>query len=188
VPDDIPAAAVGSGRVGYAQRVPPAAASRTDRFLRIYLDDQLAAGVLWREVARRAQRANEGTELGTALTHVATAISEDVALFERIMRGLGMRPSRVKTRLAVAAERLGRTKLNGRLLGYSPLSRFAELDLLAMGIEGKQILWANLRDLTDVGARVPGLDFDQLIERAAWQRAELEPFRQRAGREALAPS
>jgi hypothetical protein len=151
------------------------------------LDDQLAAGVLWREVARRAQGENEGTELGEALAGVAAAISEDVLLFERMMKGLGMRPSRVKPRLAVAAERIGRMKLNGRLRGYSPLSRFAELDFLAMGIEGKKILWANLRDLTDVGARVPGLDFDQLIERAAWQRAELEPFRERAGREAFAP-
>jgi hypothetical protein len=141
--------------------------------LRIYLDDQLAAGVLWREVARRAQRTNEGTELGEAVGRVAGAISEDVALFEPIMDALGMRPSRVKSRLAVAAERLGRIKPNGRLLGYSPLSRFAELDFLAMGIEGKD---------------VPGLDFDQLIERAAWQRAELEPFRQLAGREALAPA
>jgi hypothetical protein len=151
------------------------------------LDDQLAAGVLWREVARRAQGENEGTELGEALAGVAAAISEDVLLFERMMKGLGMRPSRVKPRLAVAAERIGRMKLNGRLRGYSPLSRFAELDFLAMGIEGKKILWANLRDLTDVGARVPGLDFDQLIERAAWQSAELEPFRERAGREAFAP-
>lgn len=151
------------------------------------MDDQLAAGVLWREVARRAERENEGTELGEVLARVAAAISEDVALFQRIMDDLGMRSSRVKPRLAIAAERLGRMKLNGRLLGYSPLSRFAELDFLAMGIEGKEILWANLRDLTDVGARVPDVDFDQLIERAAWQRAQLEPFRKRAGRLALAP-
>jgi hypothetical protein len=167
--------------------VPTAVASRADRFLRIYLDDQLAAGVLWREVAQRAQRENEGTELGEALARVAAAISEDVALFERVMQGLGMRPSRTKPRLAIAAERVGRLKLNGQVRGYSPLSRFAELDFLAMGIEGKKILWANLRDLTDLSTRVPGLDFDQLIERAAWQRAQLEPFRQASGREAFTP-
>jgi hypothetical protein len=33
-------------------------------FLRIYMNDQLAAGMLWREVARRAQHNNAGTEGG----------------------------------------------------------------------------------------------------------------------------
>ncbi len=32
------------------------------RFLRIYMNDQLAAGVAWREVARRARNNNEGFE------------------------------------------------------------------------------------------------------------------------------
>jgi hypothetical protein len=157
-----------------------------DRFLRIYMNDQLALGVAWREVARRAQRSNDGTELGDALARVATAIAEDVETFEAIMRRLGMRPSRVKTALAIGAERIGRAKLNGRLREYSPLSRFAELDFLAMGIDGKRLLWSNLRDLAGLGARLPDVDFDRLIERAEWQRAELEPFRTRAGTDALA--
>src|SRR3954471_22662365 len=97
-----------------------------DRFLRIYLNDQLAAGVLWRELARRAQRNNEGSDLGDALQRVATAITQDVATFEQIMQRLGVRKNPVKTTMAVAAERGGRLKLNGRLTSYSPLSRFTE--------------------------------------------------------------
>jgi hypothetical protein len=153
--------------------------------LAVYLNDQLAAGVLWRELARRAQGENEGTELGQALGRVATAIAEDVDTFEDLMRRLGIRRSRIKPALAVAAERGGRLKPNGRLRSYSPLSRFAELDFLAMGIEGKKILWANLRDYADLRSRLPDVDFDALIERAARQRAELEPFRAQSGREAL---
>jgi hypothetical protein len=156
-----------------------------DRFLRIYMNDQLALGVAWREVARRAQRSNEGTELGDALARVSEAIAEDVETFEAIMRRLGMRPNRVKTGLAIGAERIGRLKLNGRLREYSPLSRFVELDFLAMGIDGKRLLWSNLRDLAGLAARLPDIDFDGLIERAEWQRAELEPFRSRAGADAL---
>ena len=33
-----------------------------DRFLRIYLRDQLAMGIGWRELARRAARNNNGTD------------------------------------------------------------------------------------------------------------------------------
>jgi hypothetical protein len=156
-----------------------------DRLLRIYMNDQLALGVVWREVARRAERNNRETELGEVLARVADAIGEDVKTFERIMERLGIPKSRVKPALAVVAERVGRLKLNGRLVQYSPLSRFAELDFLAIGIDGKKLLWANLRDLAGLGTRLPDVDFDHLIERAARQRADLEPFRSRSGREAL---
>ena len=156
-----------------------------DEFLRIYMNDQLALGVLWREVARRSARKNRGTELGEALRRVSTGIAEDVSTFEQLMERLGVPRSSVKPAVATAAERVGRLKPNGRVRDYSPLSRFAELDFLAMGIDGKKLLWANLRDLAGLGARLPDVDFERLIERAERQRAELEPFRARAGREAL---
>ena len=155
------------------------------RLLAIYLNDQLALGVGWRELARRSQRANAGTPLGDALERVATGIAEDVATFEAIMRRLGVGVSPVKPRLAVVAERVGRLKPNGRVRSYSPLSRFSELDVLADGIEGKKVLWANLRDLAGLAERLPDVDFDALIERAQRQRDELEPFRLEAGRDAL---
>jgi hypothetical protein len=157
----------------------------SDRFLRIYMNDQLAAGVLWREVARRARRNNEGTGLGETLARVAEAIAEDVVTFEQIMDRLGVRRSPVKPRLAMVAERLGRLKLNGRLTSYSPLSRFVELDFLAMGIEGKKVLWGNLADLAGLRARVPDVDFDHLIARAGEQRAAIDPFRAEAARDAF---
>jgi hypothetical protein len=65
---------------------------------------------------------------GRALAHVAAEIAEDIDTFERLMERLGLKRSRVKPRLAIATERLTRLKLNGRLLAYSPLSRFVELD------------------------------------------------------------
>jgi hypothetical protein len=157
-----------------------------DRFLGIYMNDQLAAGVVWREVARRSQRSNEGTALGDALARVSGAIAEDVATFEQIMERLGIPRNPVKARLAVVAERVGRLKLNGSLRSYSRLSRFVELDFLAMGIDGKKLLWANLRDLAGLSSRLPDVDFDRLVERAQWQRDEIEPFRAEAGRDALA--
>ena len=160
-------------------------AASDDRLLGIYLNDQLAAGVVWREVARRSQRSNDSTELGETLARVAGAIAEDVATFEQIMERLGIPRSPVKPRLALAAERLGRLKLNGSISSYSPLSRFVELDFLAMGIEGKKLLWTTLRDLAGLSSRLPDVDFDALVERAQWQRDAIEPFRAAAGREAL---
>ncbi|MEY2442760.1 MAG: hypothetical protein QOJ46_2186 [bacterium] len=161
------------------------AATADEPYLAIYMNDQLALGVLWREIARRSARANHGSETGDALGRVANAIAEDVATFEQIMQGLGIPKTPAKPVLAMAGERIGRLKLNGRLRGYSPLSRFEELDFLVMGIDGKVVLWRNLRDHAGLGARLPEIDFDELIERARRQRAELEPFHAQAGREAL---
>ena len=158
---------------------------RASRWLAIYMNDQLAAGVLWREMARRAAKENVGSALGDALSAVADAIAQDVETFQGIMTRLDVPPSRIKPALATLAERGGRLKLNGRPLGYSPLSRFVELDFLAMGIEGKKILWTNLRDLAQLGDRLADIDFDALVARAHEQREQLEPFRAEAGRASL---
>jgi hypothetical protein len=157
-----------------------------ENFLDIYLNDQLAMGVAWRELARRSARNNRGGELGVALDHVATGIAEDVDTFREIMRLLRVRINPVKSAFAWGAERLARLKLNGRLRTYSPLSRFEELEFLAMGIDGKKQLWTTLRDFAGLAARLPDTDFEELIRRAADQRAALEPFRIKAGTEAFA--
>ena len=160
-------------------------ASDGDRLLRIYMTDQLALGVLWREIARRARDSSNGTAEGAALERVAAGISEDVELFEQMMRRLGFSTRTPKALLAVVAERIGRLKLNGRIVSRSPLSRFEELDFLVMGIDGKVVLWQNLRDGAGLAARLPDINFDRLIERARSQRAALEPFHAQAAREAL---
>ena len=157
-----------------------------DRLLGIYMTDHLALGVFARELARRAQRASEEPALRAALARVAEdGIGQDISLYRQMMRRLGHSPRSPKIALAVAAERLGRAKLNGRLRRRSPLSSFEELDFLVMAIENKIVLWENLRDLAGLRERLPDIDFDRLIERARTQRAELEPFRTEAGRLAL---
>jgi hypothetical protein len=157
-----------------------------ENFLDIYLNDQLAMGIAWRELARRSARNNRGGEIGVALDRVATGIAEDVDTFREIMRKLRIRTNPVKPAFAWGAERLARLKLNGRLRAYSPLSRFEELEFLAMGIDGKIQLWTTLRDLAGLAARLPDTDFDALIRRAADQRATMEPFRIQAGTAAFA--
>ena len=159
-----------------------------DHFLGIYLNDQLAMGIVWRELARRAAHNNRDRPEGATLRGVAAAIAEDVTTFRDIMRRLGVRTNPVKTGLAVVAERAGRAKLNGRLRTYSPLSRFEEVEILAMGIDGKKQLWTTLRDLAGLAEKLPDIDFDALIDRAGGQRAELEPLRVTAGIEAFQPT
>ena len=155
------------------------------RLLRIYLNDELFLGIAGRELARRSQRANAETELGDHLERLAGEIADDVTTLEHVMQRLGVPRSQLKRTLGIVGERVGRVKLNGRLRSYSPLSRLWELEALALGLDGKRLLWSNLRDGTDAPARAPEIDLGALIERAERQRADLEPFRADAARTAF---
>jgi hypothetical protein len=104
-------------------------------YLTVYLRNQLAHSVTWRALARRARDNNKGTALGEALAEVADGIAEAVRTFETIMRALGVRPNPAKLVLAAAGERFGRLKRNGWWVSYSPLSRFVQLEGIAMGME-----------------------------------------------------
>lgn len=153
-----------------------------DRLLEIYMNDELAQGVAWRELARRSQKKNQGSDLGEALRVVAEAIAEDVETFEKMMQSLGLKRSRIKIGVALVAERAGRLKLNGRLFSYSPLSRFLELEILVMGIDRKKQMWETLADLARLRDRLPDTNFDELIRRAEEQKGRLQPFRETAGK------
>lgn len=53
------------------------------------------------------------------------------------------------------------------------------------GLPGMSQLWTTLRDPAGLTSRLPGVDFDHLIDRAEWQHAELEAFRVRTGTDAF---
>jgi hypothetical protein len=156
------------------------------KLLAIYLNDHLAGATVGVELTRRSLRANRGTDLGRFLEDLLGEIEEDKRTLEAIMDAVGVGKSPVKPRLAVAAERLGRLKLNGQVTGYSPLSRVLELEGLTIGVAGKLSLWRNLRDAAGLADRLPGIDLDALIARAERQLSSIAERRIAAARLALA--
>src|SRR5581483_1705049 len=119
--------------------------------LAIYLSDHYAASVGAVQLARRAAGSNRGTRYGEVLAALADEIEEDRHALELIMHRLGIRPDRTKAAVAWSAEKLGRLKLNGQMLGYSPLSRLEELEILALGVEGKLAMWQALEHTASHG-------------------------------------
>ena len=150
--------------------------------LGIYLNDHLAGAVAGVELAKRAANNNQGTEWGEFLERLSDEIETDRAELLKLMGALGIRQDLLKDAAAWLGEKVGRLKLNGKLVGYSELSRLVELDGLALGITGKLALWRVLK-ATEIVAG--GVDLDALEERARKQRDELEEYRLRAGRTAL---
>ena len=147
--------------------------------LSIYLNDHLAGSTLGVELARRLRGSNrDDPEFGPPLSKLCVEIEADRETLKSIMGRLGVAQSKLKPPLAVLGERLGRLKLNGRLRGYSPLSRLDELEVLQLGVVGKRRLWRALEhtradDLADV-------ELNALAERATDQLRRLEELHLKA--------
>jgi hypothetical protein len=152
--------------------------------LAIYLNDHLAGATVGVELVKRAAGSNEDNEYGAALAVLAREIEEDRDALLRLLDELGFSKDHFKVTGGWIAEKLGRLKLNGSLLGYSPLSRLIELEGLNLGVTGKLALWTNVR--ASLGDRVGDVDLVELAERARSQQERLEDLRSRAAAEALA--
>ena len=152
--------------------------------LAIYLNDHLAGATVGVELSRRLRASNEDDpEFGPALAEVCAEIEADRETLKAAMDRLGVGQSKLKPLAAILGERLGRLKLNGRLWGYSPLSRLDELELLQIGVVGKRRLWRALEH-THAGD-LPGLDLGALAERATEQLRRLEALHLKAAALAL---
>jgi len=90
------------------------------------------------------------------------------------MRSHGIEPRPHKAAIGWLTEKAGRLKLNGRLLGRSPLSDVLELETLRVGIEGKAAMWRALNTLKGDEER-----FDRLLRRAASQADLVDQYRLR---------
>jgi hypothetical protein len=155
-----------------------------EKLLHIYLADHLAVAIGTHAVAKRCLQSNRDSPLGNYLAEgLIPELEEDRAALENVMDAVGAPKASYKQLTARAAAQVGRLKLNGRALTYSPLSRLEELEGLCLGVEGKVLLWTSLSS-TPRAQRL-GVDTNRLIERARAQRSHLEEHRLRAVEAAL---
>jgi len=150
--------------------------------LGIYLNDHLAGSVVGTRLAQRIAKQNEGNDYGAEAARLSHEIEQDKLTLEGLMDTLGVRKKRTRLAMASVGETVGRLKPNGRLVGYSPLSRVIELEALTIGITGKLELWQSLKATEE---RIDGIDPDELIARAEDQRDRARDLRLRAVREAF---
>ena len=151
--------------------------------LAIYLNDHLAGATLGVELVRRSRDSNESNRYGNQLSQLAREIEQDRESLLRVLDELEISRDLVKVSGGWLAEKLGRLKLNGSLLEYSPLSRLVEIEGLYLGVTGKLALWTNLEHTR--GKQIASVDLAMLMERAKAQRSRLEEMRTSAAAEAL---
>jgi hypothetical protein len=144
------------------------------KHLGIYLNDHLAGAMAGRELARRCLANNGDSALGTFLEELLRDIEEDTESLTGIMDRLAVGRSPWKPQAAWVAEKVGRLKMNGRLLGYSDLSRVEELEALLLAITGKLTLWRSLEVIAAHEPKLERSELSVLAERAEQQFRKLE--------------
>ena len=148
----------------------PRAAETADildgRLLALYLRDHHALLVAMGELAGRMSAAGRPGEQRAFAGELGRAATADRAAVEELLSRLDSAPSRVRHAGAWTFEKLGRLKLNGRVLRPSPLSSVTELEGCGFLLESTRALWSGLAHLaigpTDAADRARRTD--RLVE------------------------
>ena len=103
--------------------------------------------------------------------HLLHEIEADRETLRRIADSVGAGTSALKEIGAWAEEKISRLKL--RDLDENGLGLFEALEFLELGIHGKRALWSALVAIAPADARLRGIDFSSLCERAEAQETEV---------------
>jgi hypothetical protein len=158
------------------------------KLLNIYLNDHYLAANSGVALAGRLAKALKTTTFGDEVAELAAEIRGDLGSLVEIMRQLGVRPQRWRAPVGVAAERIGRLKLNGHLFTRSPLSSVFELEGLLAGIQAKRCGWQTIRQLLESDGQASKENLDALIDSSLRQTEKLRLVRAWAVEQAFVAS
>ncbi len=151
-----------------------AARAPAERYLRIFLRDHLALVHGGVSLVRRVLGPNRDNAVGQLLAPLHLELLEDRALLRDIANSVGVTPSPLKMFGAWMGERAGRLKLNGRIRGYSPLSRVVELEGLTLLCAARESMWRILERHARLDPRLDVVNHALRADLAARRRVELE--------------
>lgn len=152
--------------------------------LSLYLSDHISGATAG--VARMSHMAKQykSTPHGVALHRIAGELREERAFYLDLVKRLGLPRRRYRQGIAWLAERVGRLKLNGRLLKTSPMTPVLESELMRGAIIAKLGGWRVLRDYhEELGLEAGTLD--TFIEQAERQVGDLDKMHAWAGKDAF---
>jgi hypothetical protein len=156
-----------------------------DPSLERYLNDHLAGSCgAVRLIADLAERQEDEADRRFFLDLMAD-VEADQALLRELLAGAGLKES---TALKVAGSltaRAGRLKLLWEGLEPGGLGMFEALEMLALGIQGKRLLWAMLAEMAPHFPEWADIRFADLELQAIRQRDRVEERRRLEGRAAL---
>ncbi|WP_427004217.1 hypothetical protein [Pseudarthrobacter sp. H2] len=124
------------------------------KLLGLYLSDHLTGATAGVSRIGRMAEAFADTPVAAELAQLSAALRRERELLRGLIHDLGVRQRPHRQAAAWLAERVGRLKLNGRIVRRSPLTMVLEAELMRSAVMGKLGGWETLQELA------PGLGLD----------------------------
>lgn len=151
-----------------------------------YLDEHLAASSSALLLIRKLADTHDGPGARGFFLDLQEAFEADQTLLENLLERIGQEPPELGQRSGGMDTRSSPTHLAGKELDPENLRRFETLEMLALGLESKHLLWRVLREIAVWFHEWDGIDFDALDLRASRQHDGIEFWRIREGVDILA--
>jgi hypothetical protein len=151
--------------------------------LATYLQDHLAGGASAIELLEMLRDQHTGESVGDLAAQLLAEVEADRGVLDGLARRVAEGSSLLKDVTGWLGAKISQLKLGRQTAGT--LGTFQALEILALGVLGKLALWRALMEVAPSDARLSGVDFQALAERAEAQHARVESQRLALARTAL---
>jgi hypothetical protein len=152
--------------------------------LATYLNDHMAGSVAALELLDHLIKAYEGKPLEKFFKGLRDDVSADQEVLRKLLRRFS-KESVVRKAGAWIAEKISRVKIKASGERVGEMGLVQALEVLVLGITGKQLLWRALNASLGSSPLLRGADLSRLEERAIDQIERVEAKRLEAAREAF---
>jgi hypothetical protein len=152
-----------------------------------YLNDHLAGATGAILLIRHLIGTVEIPEARDFFKELNAEVEADRELLEELLVESGLKSSTVIKAAGGVTARLGLLKLMWEGLEPGKLGLFEALEMLALGVQGKCLLWLTMREIASGFPEWDGHDFEMLEMKAIKQRDGIESWRLAAARDSLPP-
>ena len=154
--------------------------------LATYLNDHLAGSVAAIELLDHLIKEQAGQRKGKFLVDLRKDITADQETLRDLIGKLGFEEGALRKAGAWVIEKLGQAKIGASGDQTSGLGMFQALEVLALGIKGKELLWRSLMTVEASLPKLQGIGLAQLERRAQEQFERVERERLHLARETFA--
>lgn len=152
-----------------------------------YLNDHLAGASGAILVIQHIIDTMEESEARDFFGDLKLMVQADRDLLQHLLTTSGMQPSTVLKVAGGITARVGLMKLMWEGLEPGMLGMFEAFEMLALGVQGKRLLWRALHEIAPWYPEWSDHDFSELERKAIEQRDGIEHWRIQAARTSLSP-
>lgn len=150
-----------------------------------YLNDHLAGSVSAIELLDHLIKSHQDEPLGKFLEELRTDVVADQEVLKKIVQRFNANESAIRKAGAWLVEKIAQVKLAAAGQKKWQLGLMQALEVLVLGITGKQLLWRALNSAIGSSPLLRGIDLARLEERAIEQIERVETQRLEIAREVL---